>query len=110
MPKFDLLSNSHIVESDCERFIWFQQGQPCVAEEESGDRYSVKTDENQDDERAFWDRFFESLKPVKQEIDNAKKAISSSFIGESIDTVAQLVDDAGDAADAVTRRTAELTY
>ena len=81
-----------------------------MAEEESGDRYSVKTDENQDDERAFWDRFFESLKPVKQEIDNAKKAISSSFIGESIDTVAQLVDDAGDAADAVTRRTAELTY
>ncbi len=68
-----------------------------MAEEESGDRYSVKTDENQDDERAFWDRFFESLKPVKQEIDNAKKAISSSFIGESIDTVAQLVDDAGDA-------------
>ena len=110
MPKFDLLSNSHIVESDCERFIWFQREQPCVAEEESGDRYSVKTDENQDDERAFWDRFFESLKPVKQEIDNAKKAISSSFIGESIDTVAQLVDDAGDAADAVTRRTAELTY
>ena len=110
MPKIDLLSNSHLTESHCERFIWLPQGQPRVAEEESGDRYSVEADENQDDEQAFWDRFFESLKPIKQELDNAKKAVSSSFIGESVDTVAQLVDDVGDAADAVTRRTAELTY
>ena len=81
-----------------------------MAEEESGDRYSVESDQNRDDEQAFWNRFFESLKPVKQSIDDAKEAISSSFIGESVDTVAQLVDDVGDAADAVTRRTAELTY
>ena len=81
-----------------------------MAEEDSGDRYSVESDDNRDDEQAFWDRFFESLKPVKQEIDYAKKAISSSFIGGGLDTAAQLMDDASDAADAVTRRTAELTY
>ena len=72
-----------------------------MAEEESDDRYSVESDDNRDDEQAFWDRFFESLKPVKQEIDYAKKAISSSFIGVGLDTVAQLMDDASDAADAV---------
>ena len=55
MPKIDLLSNSHLTESHCERFIWLPQGQPRVAEEESGDRYSVEADENQDDEQAFWD-------------------------------------------------------
>ena len=81
-----------------------------MAEEELGDRYSVESDQNRDDEQAFWNRFFESLKPVKQSIDDAKEAISSSFIGEGVDTVAQLVDDVGDAADAATRRTAELTY
>ena len=81
-----------------------------MAEEDSGDRYSVESDDNRDDEQAFWDRFFESLKPVKQEIDYAKKAFSSSFIGGGLDTAAQLMDDASDAADAVTRRTAELTY
>ena len=81
-----------------------------MGEEEPTDRYSVESDENRDDEQAFWDRFFESLKPVKQSIDDAREAISSSFIGDGVDTVAQLVDDAGDAADAITRRTAELTY
>ena len=81
-----------------------------MAEENSGDRYSVESDDNRDDEQAFWNRFFESLKPVKQKIDYAKEAFSSSFIGGGLDTAAQLMDDASDAADAVTRRTAELTY
>ncbi|MFL2493814.1 MAG: RND family transporter [Candidatus Thalassarchaeum sp.] len=81
-----------------------------MGEEEPGDRYSIAADEERDDERAFWDRFFESLKPLKQSLDNAKESLSSSFIGDGVDTIAQLVDDASDAADAATRRTAELAY
>ena len=80
-----------------------------MVEGESSDRYSVESDESRDDEQDFWDRFFESLKPVKQSIDDAKEAISSSIIGEGVDTIAQLVDDVSDAAEAVTRRSAELT-
>ncbi|MAQ57594.1 MAG: hypothetical protein CMA47_05210 [Euryarchaeota archaeon] len=105
-----MLCKSLLKESHCERFIWFPQGHPRVSEEELADRYSVTTDNQRDDEQAFWDRFFSRLKPIKQSLDDARESLSSSFIGEGVDTIAQLVDDASDAAEAATRRTAELTY
>ena len=105
-----MLCKSLLKESHCERFIWLPQGHPRVSEEELADRYSVTTDNQRDDEQAFWDRFFSRLKPIKQSLDDARESLSSSFIGEGVDTIAQLVDDASDAAEAATRRTAELTY
>ena len=96
-----MLCKSLLKESHCERFIWFPQGHPRVSEEELADRYSVTTDNQRDDEQAFWDRFFSRLKPIKQSLDDARESLSSSFIGEGVDTIAQLVDDASDAAEAV---------
>ena len=77
---------------------------------ESEDKYSIRDGDDRDDEAAFWDGFFERLKPLKEAYDGARKGFAGSFIGEGLDTMAQLVDDASDAAEATTRRTAELTY
>jgi len=81
-----------------------------VTRVESEDKYSIRDGDDRDDEAAFWDGFFERLKPLKEAYDGARKGFAGSFIGEGLDTMAQLVDDASDAAEATTRRTAELTY
>ena len=77
---------------------------------EPEDKYSITDGEDRDDEAAFWDGFFERLKPLKEAYDGAREGFAGSFIGESLDTMAQLADDASDAAESTTRRTAELTY
>ena len=81
-----------------------------MAPAEPEDKYSITDGVDRDDEAAFWERFFDRLKPVKEAFDGARKGFAGSFVGEGLDTMAQLVDDAGDAADATARRTAELTY
>ena len=81
-----------------------------MAPADSEDKYSITDGVDRDDEAAFWGRFFDRLKPVKEVLDGARKGFAGSFVGEGLDTMAQLVDDAGDAADATARRTAELTY
>jgi len=81
-----------------------------VAPAEPEDKYSITDGVDRDDEAAFWERFFDRLKPVKEAFDGAREAFAGSFVGEGLDTMAQLVEDAGDAADATARRTAELTY
>ena len=77
---------------------------------ETEDKYSIADGVDRDDEAAFWGNFFDRLKPVKETLDSAREGFAGSFVGEGLDTIAQLVDDAGDAADAASRRTAELTY
>ncbi|HIC49951.1 MAG TPA: hypothetical protein EYP01_00650, partial [Candidatus Poseidoniales archaeon] len=74
------------------------------------DKYSIADGEDRDDEAAFWEGFFERLKPLKEASDRAREGFTSSFVGEGLDTLAQLVDDASDAARGATRRTVELTY
>ena len=81
-----------------------------MTQAEPEDKYSIGDGDDRDDEAAFWDGFFERLKPLKEVYDGARKGFAGSFIGEGLDTMAQLVDDASDAAEATTRRTAELTY
>ncbi len=81
-----------------------------MTQAEPEDKYSIRDGDDRDDEAAFWDGFFERLKPLKEAYDGARKGFAGSFIGEGLDTMAQLVDDASDAAEATTRRTAELTY
>jgi len=81
-----------------------------VSDVEPADKYSIADGGDRDDETAFWGRFFDRLKPVKEAFDGAREGFAGSFVGEGLDTMAQLVDDAGDAADATARRTAELTY
>jgi len=81
-----------------------------VSDAEPADKYSITDGGDHDDETAFWERFFDRLKPVKEAFDGAREGFAGSFLGEGLDTMAQLVDDAGDAADATARRTAELTY
>ena len=81
-----------------------------MTQAEPEDKYSIRDGDDHDDEAAFWDGFFERLKPLKEAYDGAHKRFAGSFIGEGLDTMAQLVDDASDAAEATTRRTAELTY
>jgi len=81
-----------------------------VTQVEPEDKYSITDGEDRDDEAAFWDGFFERLKPLKEAYDGAREGFAGSFIGESLDTMAQLADDASDAAESTTRRTAELTY
>jgi len=81
-----------------------------VSDAEPADKYSIADGGDRDDETAFWERFFDRLKPVKEAFDGAREGFAGSFLGEGLDTMAQLVDDAGDAADATARRTAELTY
>ena len=81
-----------------------------MTQAEPEDKYSIRDGDDHDDEAAFWDGFFGRLKPLKEAYDGARKGFASSFIGEGLDTMAQLVDDASDAAEATTRRTAELTY
>jgi len=81
-----------------------------VAQVDPEDKYSITDGDDHDDEAAFWDGFFERIKPLKEAVDGVRKGFASSFVGEGIDTMAQLVDDAGDAAEAVTHRTVELTY
>ena len=76
---------------------------------ETEDKYSIADGVDRDDEAAFWGNFFDRLKPVKATLDSAREGFAGSFVGEGLDTIAQLVDDAGDAADAASRRTAELT-
>ena len=74
------------------------------------DKYSIPDGEDRDDEAAFWEGFFERLKPLKEASDRAREGFASSFVGEGLDTLAQLVDVASDAARGATRRTVELTY
>ena len=81
-----------------------------MSDAEPADKYSIADGGDRDDETAFWERFFDRLKPVKEAFDGAREGFAGSFLGEGLDTMAQLVDDAGDAADATARRTAELTY
>ena len=81
-----------------------------MSDAEPADKYSIADGGDHDDETAFWERFFDRLKPVKEAFDGAREGFAGSFLGEGLDTMAQLVDDAGDAADATARRTAELTY
>ena len=81
-----------------------------MARVESEDKYSIKDGEGRDDEAAFWDGFFEKLKPLKESFDSAREGFAGSIVGEGLDTMAQLIDDVGDAAEATTRRTIELTY
>ena len=81
-----------------------------MSDAEPADKYSIADGGDRDDETAFWERFFDRLKPVKEAFDGAREGFAGSFVGEGLDTMAQLVDDAGDAADATARRTAELTY
>ena len=81
-----------------------------MSDAEPADKYSIADGGDRDDETAFWGRFFDRLKPVKEAFDGAREGFAGSFVGEGLDTMAQLVDDAGDAADATARRTAELTY
>ena len=81
-----------------------------MSDVEPADKYSIADGGDRDDETAFWGRFFDRLKPVKEAFDGAREGFAGSFVGEGLDTMAQLVDDAGDAADATARRTAELTY
>ena len=81
-----------------------------MSDAEPADKYSIADGGDRDDETAFWGRFFDRLKPVKEAFDGAREGFAGSFLGEGLDTMAQLVDDAGDAADATARRTAELTY
>ena len=81
-----------------------------MSDVEPADKYSIADGGDRDDETAFWERFFDRLKPVKEAFDGAREGFAGSFVGEGLDTMAQLVDDAGDAADATARRTAELTY
>jgi len=81
-----------------------------VPDAEPVDKYSIADGEDRDDEAAFWEGFFERLKPLKEASDRAREGFTSSFVGEGLDTLAQLVDDASDAARGATRRTVELTY
>jgi len=64
-----------------------------VSDAEPADKYSITDGEDRDDEAAFWEGFFEGLKPLKEASDRARESFASSFIGEGLDTVAQLVDD-----------------
>ena len=81
-----------------------------MARVEPEDKYSIRDGEGRDDEAAFWDGFFEKLKPLKESFDSAREGFAGSFVGEGLETMAQLIDDVGDAAEATTRRTVELTY
>ena len=68
-----------------------------MTQAEPEDKYSIGDGEDRDDEAAFWDSFFERLRPLKESLDRARKGFAGSFVGEGLDTMAQLVDDAGDA-------------
>ena len=81
-----------------------------MSDAEPVDKYSIADGEDRDDEAAFWEGFFERLKPLKEASDRARESFASSFVGEGLDTIAQLVDDASDAVQGSTRRTIELTY
>ncbi|SVC54644.1 uncharacterized protein METZ01_LOCUS307498, partial [marine metagenome] len=81
-----------------------------VSDAEPADKYSIADGEDRDDEAAFWEGFFERLKPLKEASDRARESFASSFVGESLDTIAQLVDDTSDAVRGATRRTVEVTY
>ena len=98
------------MRSQCERFIWLPWRPNPVSDAEPVDKYSITDGEDRDDEAAFWKGFFERLKPLKEASDRAREGFASSFVGEGLDTLAQLVDDASDAARGATRRTVELTY
>ena len=69
------------------------------------DKYSITDGEDRDDEAAFWAGFFKRLKPLKETSDRVRERFASSFVGEGLDTIAQLVDDSSDAVQGATRRT-----
>ena len=47
-------------------------------------------DDKIDDEARFWEWFFDSLQPIRLQIMKIRENISSTFIGDIYDSVAQL--------------------
>ena len=52
-----------------------------MAPAEPEDKYSITDGVDRDDEAAFWGRFFDRLKPVKEVLDGARKGFAGSFVG-----------------------------
>jgi len=55
-----------------------------VPDAEPVDKYSIADGEDRDDEAAFWEGFFERLKPLKEASDRAREGFTSSFVGEGL--------------------------
>jgi predicted RND superfamily exporter protein len=65
---------------------------------------------DQDDEVIFWERFYERLGPFRDTVISTRNKVLNSPIGDAFDTGAQLLEDLGETAEAVSVRTAELAY
>lgn len=67
-------------------------------------------DDKIDDEARFWEWFFNSLQPFRLKIIKAKDKISSTFIGDIYDSVAQLSEDISDTIHSTAQRISEITF
>ena len=90
--------------------IWVLWAPHCVSEETPADRFSLKDGESVDDEAEFWQSFFERLQPVREAANSIRSRFSEGPLGNAIDTVGQLMDDAADIAHSSYRRLNELAY
>ncbi len=81
-----------------------------MSEETPADRFSLKDGESVDDEAEFWQSFFERLQPVREAANSIRSRFSEGPLGNAIDTVGQLMDDAADIAHSSYRRLNELAY
>ena len=67
-------------------------------------------DEKIDDEARFWEWFFDSLQPIRLQIIKFRENISSTFIGDIYDSVAQLSEDISDTIHSTAQRISEITF
>ena len=67
-------------------------------------------DEKIDDEARFWEWFFDSLQPIRLQIIKFRENISSTFIGDIYDSVAQLSEDISDTIHSTAQRVSEITF
>ena len=78
--------------------IWGVLPQHIVSDEVAVDRFSQSADESVDDEEEFWQSFFEKIQPIREGVNSARRVFYEGPVGNAIDTVGQLVDDAADIA------------
>ena len=69
-----------------------------------------RNDDKIDDEARFWEWFFDSLQPIRLQIIKIRDNISSTFIGDIYDSVAQLSEDVSDTIHSSAQRVSELTF
>ena len=67
-------------------------------------------DDKIDDEARFWEWFFDSLQPIRLQIIKIRDNISSTFIGDIYDSVAQLSEDVSDTIHSSAQRASEITF